>query len=190
MMLDLILKNRSYRRFDESYTIDQQTLRQLVNLGRLSASGRNAQPLKYLLSCTSEKNDKIFPTLAWAGYLKDWNGPEKGERPSAYIIMLCDTSISENYFCDHGIAAQSMLLGATELGLGGCIIMSIKKDELRKALSIPEQYEILQVLALGKPVEQVVLEVVKPDGDIKYWRDENLVHHVPKRTLEDIILNI
>jgi nitroreductase len=122
--------------------------------------------------------------------LKDWNGPVEGERPSAYIIILCDTDISSSAGVDHGIAAQSILLGATEMGLGGCIIGSIKRDRLREALDIPARYEILLVLAPGKPKEKVVLETAGDNGDIKYWRDSEGIHHVPKRHLDDIILDI
>ena len=188
MIKELIKKNRTYRRFYEDFAIERNTLEELVNLARLSASAANRQPLKYILSCEKDKNDLIFPTLAWAGYLKDWPGPDEEERPSAYIIMLLDTEISKNYWCDPGIAAQSILLGATEKGLGGCIFASVKKDELRSVLKINERYEILYVLAVGKPKEKVVLETVRTDRDIKYWRDNQGVHHVPKRSLREIIL--
>ena len=146
------------------------------------------QPLKYILSCEPEKNVLIFPHLAWAGYLRDWPGPSEGQSPSAYIIILIDTKIRDSVGGDHGIAAQSILLGATEKGLGGCIIGSVQRDELRKALDIPSHYKILLVLALGKPREKVVIETVTPSGDIKYWRDAEGIHHVPKRTLDDIII--
>jgi nitroreductase len=188
MLRDLILKNRSYRRFRESTAVDIETLNELVDLARLSGSAANLQPLKYVLSCEPARNALIFPHLAWAGYLQDWPGPAEGERPSAYIIILGDTDLTRRFHCDHGIAAQSIMLGATEKGLGGCMIGSIDRDELRAALSIPDRFEILLVLALGKPAEKVVLETVGPDGDIKYWRDAEDVHHVPKRALADIIL--
>jgi len=160
----------------------------MVNNARLSASARNSQSLKYIISSDATTNGLIFPCLAWAGYLKDWIGPEEGERPSAYIIMLNDTEITNNYFCDHGIAAQSILLTAVEKEFGGCIIASVNREKLRNELSIPDQYDIIQVIALGKPKETVVLDPLGPDGDIKYWRDENKVHHVPKRSLEEIVL--
>lgn len=130
----------------------------------------------------------IFPCLAWAGYLKDWPGPCEGERPSAYIIILGDTKISQYFGCDHGIAAQSILLGARDRGLGGCMIGSVRRQQLRKALDVPSRYEILLVLALGKPKETVVIEAVGPNGDIKYWRDSEGIHHVPKRSLDEIII--
>jgi nitroreductase len=188
MLKDLIAKNRSYRRFHQDEPIDLETLRALVDLARLSASGANRQPLKYILSADSPKNDLIFPCLAWAGYLRDWGGPQEGERPSAYIVILGDTTVSRSFSVDHGIAAQSILLGATERGLGGCIIASIQRDRLRQALGIDPRYEILLVLALGKPKETVVVDPVGPDGDIKYWRDDQDVHHVPKRALDDLIV--
>ena len=138
MLKDLILKNRSYRRFYQEVAIEHETLRELVDLARLSASGANRQPLKYILSCDPEKNGLIFPHLTWAAYLKDWPGPSEGERPSAYIIILGDTKISQAFGCDHGIAAQSILLGAREKGLGGCMHGSVRRDELSKALEIPQ----------------------------------------------------
>lgn len=185
----LILKNRSYRRFFQEKPSKLEILRELINLARLSPSASNLQPLKYILSNDPKKNDLIFPHLAWAGYLKDWPGPSEGERPSAYIIILGDTKISKSFGCDHGIAAQTILLGATEKGLGGCMIASIDEAGLRKALEIPNQYEILLVLALGKPKEKVKVEKVGPSGDIKYWRDKEGIHHVPKRSLQEIILD-
>jgi nitroreductase len=188
MIRELILKNRSYRRFHEEVGIRLETLRELVDLARLSASARNAQPLKYILSCEPERNLLIFLHLAWARDLAGWAGPPEGERASAYIVILGDTEISGSFGCDHGIAAQSIMLGATEKGLGGCIIASIEKEGLREVLQIPSRYEILLVLALGKPKETVVIETVEPAGGTKYWRDDEGVHHVPKRPLDDIII--
>lgn len=189
MIKDLILKNRSYRRFYQSERISKSQLAEWVDLARCSASGRNSQSLKYILSTDESLNAEIFELLVWAGYLSYWKGPEEGERPAAYIVMLHDTLISGNYFCDDGIAMQSILLGATEAGFGGCIIYSVNRNKLREMLKLSDQYEILYVLALGKPKETVVLEEIK-DNDIKYWRDENQVHHVPKRSLEEIILEV
>jgi len=188
MLKDLIAKSRSCRRFDEQVPVARETLRDLVELARLSPSAGNLQPLKYVLSCEPQKNALIFPHLAWAGYLKDWAGPAEGERPAAYIIILGDTEIAKDFGCDHGIAAQSILLGAREKGLAGCPIGLIQREKLRQALKIPPRYEILLVLALGKPKETIVLESIGPDGSIKYWRDTQGTHHVPKRALDDIIV--
>lgn len=184
---DLVKANRSYRRFDPRIAVEAATLRELVDLARLSASGANLQPLKYYLSGQPGTNSEIFSHLSWAGYLKGWNGPSEDERPTAYIVILGDARIKKSFGVDPGIAAQSILLGAAEKGLGGCIVGSIKRDALQKALHLPDHFEILLVIALGKPAETVVIEDVGPDGDIKYWRDENEVHHVPKRSLDDLV---
>jgi nitroreductase len=188
MLKDLITRSRSYRRFYQDQPVDLQTLRELVDLARLSPSGANFQSLKYILSCDPAKNAAIFEHLAWAGYLKEWPGPQEGERPAAYIILLGDTGVSKSFGCDHGIAAQSIMLGAVEQGLGGCIIGSVKRAELLQELGIPQQFEILLVLALGKPVEEVEIEPMPADGSVKYWRDGLRIHHVPKRSLDDVIV--
>jgi len=188
MLRDLVLRNRSYRRFRETEPVNLETLRDLVDLARCAASGANRQPLKYVLSADRERNARIFPHLAWAGYLADWPGPAEGERPAAYIVILGDTNIRREFGCDHGIAAQTILLGAAEQGFGGCMIGSIQREGLRRALAIPPEFEILLVIALGVPAETVVLEGLGPDGSIRYWRDAGGVHHVPKRSLGEIVL--
>ncbi len=185
---EMVKKNRSYRRFDESHTLSREILVDLVELARYTASGGNKQPLKYLLSADPETNAKIFPCLVWAGYLKEWPGPAEGERPTGYIVVLLDERISKDPGVDHGIAAQTILLGAVEKGLGGCILGSIDRERLRGALKIPTGFKILLVLALGRPAEKVVIEDMNPGDDFKYWRDEKGVHHVPKRSLEELIL--
>jgi nitroreductase len=184
---ELVLKNRSYRRFHENVPISEAQLREWIDLARLTASGGNKQPLRYVLACDPKTNAAVFENVGWAAYLRDWKGPEEGERPTAYIIILGDTAITASFGCDHGIAAQTILLGAVEQGWGGCMIGSVRHEQLRAALGIPAQYEILLVLALGKPKETVVIESVT-QGDIKYWRDGQGQHHVPKRALSEVIL--
>ncbi|HIJ66179.1 MAG TPA: nitroreductase family protein [Candidatus Hydrogenedentes bacterium] len=189
MLRDLVLCNRSYRRFDEDVSIDAGTLRELVDLARLTPSAANLQPLKYALSHTPDKNAQVFAQLAWAGYLEDWPGPAPGERPTAYIVILGDKEVSKGFGCDYGIAAQTMLLGAAEKGIGGCMFGSINRARLLEVLNLPpERYEVLLVVALGKPVETVVLDEVTEASGIKYWRDADGVHHVPKRALDDLIV--
>lgn len=186
MIRDLIVKNRSYRRFDHRIKIEKSQLLKWIDLARMSASGRNNQPLKYALVTDNLICGKIFPMLGWAGYLENWKGPATDERPVAYIAIIKDHSISENHYCDDGIALQSILLGAVEDGFGGCIIGSVNKRKAARLLKLEDRYEILWMLALGKPAEESVLETA--EGDIKYWRDENDVHHVPKRPIEEIVL--
>jgi nitroreductase len=188
MLRDLVLKTRTYRRFYERSPVSMETLKDLTGTARLTASAGNLQPLRYILSSNPETNEVIFRHLKWAAYIKDWVGPKPGERPAAYIVMLGDTSRARNFAWDQGIAAQTIMLGATELGLGGCMIGSFDRQGLRRDLDIEEQYELLLILAIGKPKEKVVLEQLEEDTDIKYYRDEHGHHHVPKRRLGDVIL--
>ncbi|MDA3814288.1 MAG: nitroreductase family protein [Candidatus Cloacimonetes bacterium] len=187
MVRDLIVKNRSYRRFYQSHKIEKTLLEDLIDLARLSPSAANLQRLRFKISNKELENEKIFSCLGWAGYLKDWNGPEDGERPAAYIIILSTEKKIEKVACDAGIASQSILLGAVESELRGCIFGSVKKEELRKLFKIPSALAICYVIALGKPKEIIKLENVE-NNDIEYWRDDNGMHHVPKRRLKDIII--
>jgi len=189
MLKDLVLKNRSYRRFEQTKPISKEILLEFIELARNSASGRNLQTLKYFIANEQNLNSLIFPTLAWAGYLKDWDGPSEGERPSAYIVMVEDTLVGKNLVHDQGIAAQTILLASVENGFGGCMIYTVKRKELAEILNLPAHLEIVLVLALGTPIEQVVIEPLPANGDIKYWRDGHQVHHVPKRSLKDIVIN-
>ena len=74
------------------------------------------------------------------------------------------------------------------MGLGGCMFAAINIKKIKKALNIAEHLEPKLVLALGKPVEEIQIDEIGKDGDIKYWRDENRVHHVPKRRVEELIV--
>ena len=186
----LLTNNRSYRRFHEDQPLDEKTLVGLVELTRLCPSAANRQPLKYLISWETEQNARIFPHLRWAAALAPWPGPAEGERPTGYVVILGDKRVAANFFCDHGIVAQSMLLGAAEQGLGGCMIGSIDRDGLRQTLAIPEHFEILLVLALGRPRETVVLEMDTSPDQVPYWRDSDGIHHVPKRPLEEILVRL
>ena len=187
MLGELIRNTRSCRRFYEDHPVSVEILKRLIKLAGMGGSARNVQPLKYIISSDTALNEKIFPHLGWAGYLSDWPGPVKGERPSAYIVCLLDTNISKEAECDLGIATQNILLSATDQGLAGCRIGSIS-PKLRKVLDLPDHLQIILVIALGKRKESVVLEDVGSDGDIKYWRDRSEVHHVPKRSLDEVIV--
>jgi nitroreductase len=193
MIKDLINFNRSYRRFFENEKIEREVLVELIDLARLSPSPKNLQALKFIICNEQFENNNIFPTLAWAGYLNDWKGPETGERPAAYVIILADKTISSDFIKDYtqtacGIAAQSILLGAAEKGIGGCMIANIQRKKLQEKIGINDSYEILMVIALGKPKEIVVIDEIDKSGSIRYWRDSNQTHHVPKRNLSELIL--
>lgn len=184
----LTLNNRSYRRFRENYPVPLQFMTEWVDNARQTGSAANKQPLRYRIVSGKEDCAKVFDTLKWAGYLTDWDGPEPGERPTGYIVMTCDTTVSSTQQCqiDTGIAAQTILLGAVEEGFGGCMILSFAKQSLIDALDIPDHLDPVLVIALGRPTEVVQLVDMEND-DVKYYRDENKVHYVPKRKLEDVL---
>lgn len=184
---ELVLKNRSYRRFDQSKKISLEQLKSWVDLARISPSGTNRQALKYALIANEAKNEEIFSALKWAGYLPEWDGPVEGEKPTAYIAVLQDKKIMPTLMGDQGIQVQTILLAAVEAGFGGCILGAIDRAAIAEVLDLPEHLEILWVIALGVPAEEIHLTEVGADGDIKYYRDEKTVHYVPKRSLEEIV---
>lgn len=191
MIKNLVEKTRTVRRFVEEKTLPLLLLQDLVELARLSGSARNGQVLKYMIVTEEEQRKLVFPYLGWAGYLSDWKGPEPGERPAAYILCYLDKNIlkgseKEAQF-DLGIATQSMLMGAAEQGIMGCRIGNFS-PKLQEVFEVPEGFDLLLVLALGAPAEEVILELVGMEGDIKYWRDDKGKHHVPKRGLSEILL--
>lgn len=188
MLTDLLIKSRSYRRFDESVKISQETLRDLIEATRYCPSAANRQPLKYRLVFEETETAQVFDCLKFAAYLRDWSGPAKGERPTAYVVVLGNETVSKFSEVDAGIAMQTILLRATEMGLGGCIFASIQREKLRQILALDESYQISYVIALGKPAEICVIEPLGEDGDIKYYRDAEDVHHVPKRELDDLLI--
>lgn len=188
MIKELVTKSRSYRRFYEE-SIPYDTLKELIEIARYVPSTVNSQPLKFRPINDKDGNAKVFSTLAWAGLLKEWNGPEEGERPSAYVIILGDLSVGKNKHLDVGITAQTIMLGAAEKGLGGCMFGSIQREKLASLLDIDtERYSVELVLALGKPKEEVRIVDLPENGSTAYYRDENGVHYVPKRSVEDLII--
>ena len=187
MIAELVRRGRSVRRFRQAEAVPIETLEGLVELARLAPSAGNKQPLKYALSCAPGMNTQIFACLGWAAYLKDWPGPAEGERPAAYIVVLGDTALGASFDCDLGIAAQTIVLAAAEQGLGACMIGSIDRGALGRAIATGPGLKVLLVIALGRPGEEIVLETVGADGDVRYWRDARGVHHVPKRRLQEVV---
>ncbi|ASW44180.1 nitroreductase family protein [Clostridium isatidis] len=188
MFKDLVKKSRSYRRFYGDKKITKDQLKELVELVRYTPSAANLQPLKYILVCEEEINKKVYETLSWAGYLREWDGPIESERPTAYVIMLRDKTLTKKQSADEGICAQTICLGAAEVGLGGCILGSINRAKLTENLNISDDFEIALVIALGYPKENVIIEDMDEGGSIKYYRDEEGNHYVPKRSLEELIV--
>ncbi|MBI9081895.1 MAG: nitroreductase family protein [Pseudodesulfovibrio sp.] len=184
----LVAQNRTRRKFDESRPVDVKILTELVDIARFAPSGMNRQPLKFVVCANAVRCGEVFPLLGWAGYLKDWSGPASGERPTGYIVILLDKDIADTPGCDHGIVSQTIMLGAVEKGYGGCIIGTVNRKKLVKVLDIPDNLEVLLVLALGVPVEDVVIEPLPTDGKIEYWRGMDGKHHVPKRSLDELLV--
>jgi len=192
-MQEIIAKTRTFRRFVQKETISIATLHELIDLARMGGSARNGQPWQYMVVNTPELCAKIFPYLAWAGYLSDWPGPVEGERPSAYVLCLLNKKrlrgpLGEAQF-DLGVASQNLLLGAMEKRIGGCRIGAFNA-KLAEIFELPEELTLSLVIALGKPRETVIVEECKDDDDIRYWRDEHGVHHVPKRSLESCLVTL
>ena len=188
ILKDLVLHNRSYRKFynDKKVTADQ--LKQLIDLARLTPSSKNRQPLKYILVTNDNEVSFVSCQLKWAKFLKDWDGPDDNEKPPTYIIMLLDKNINAKADIDAGIAAQTILLGAVEEQLGGCIIRSVNRDTISQYYNLPTHLEIIQVIAVGYPNQKIELTVPKEASSVKYYEDSNAIHYVPKRKLEDIII--
>lgn len=186
----LLEEDRSIRRFDANREISIEELEKLVELTRYCSSGRNLQPLRYRIVHIKEDRDKVYPLLKWAGYLTDWDGPEPQERPVAYLVQCLDTRLGKNCLCDDGLQLQTITLGARALGIGACIIKAFNAPALSKELGLEEYYEPRYVLALGYPVEKVVLEDMsgESDADYKYYRTVDRVHHVPKRPLSELLI--
>jgi nitroreductase len=192
-MQEIIAKTRTFRRFVEKERLSTAFLEELIDLARLGGSARNCQPWQYMVVNTPDMCEKIFPFLGWAGYLTDWKGPVPGERPSAYILCLLNSkwlNVPESLAqFDLGIATQNILLGAMEKRIGGCRIGAFS-PKLAELFVIPEHLKISLVIALGKPRETVIIEDCSNDDDIRYWRDDNGVHHVPKRPLESCLIEL
>ncbi|ETR73511.1 MAG: Nitroreductase family protein [Candidatus Magnetoglobus multicellularis str. Araruama] len=186
----LVQRTRSCRRFNQDPLVDAALLESCVKLARMTASAANLQPLKYILSCNANTNQAIYDCLGWAGYLKDWPGPVPDERPTGYIVMLGDQHIAKNFDMDIGIAAQTIMLGAYNQGFAGCMLANIRHQQLSHHLEIADHLKILLVLALGAPKESIVIEPVNADGNCQYYRDEQGIHHVPKRSLDELIVHI
>lgn len=160
----------------------------MIECARLCPSSANLQALKFRCVFEEAECEKVFLETRWAGYLKNEVIPPKGNEPAAYIIVCNDKTIAKNpvpFYKDTGIVSQAIMLRATEMGYGGCMIGSFCEENIKSALSLPDDLEITLVLALGKAAEEP--EIVDCHGDIKYYR-ENGTHYVPKRPLSEIII--
>ena len=190
MLTDLLMKNRSYRGYDHSRSVTKAELVSLVEAARLCPSSGNIQPLKYYLANEPAIVDRIQAETKWARSLPEMVLPHPGKEPTAFIVICQDTDIDSNlsrFQRDVGIVAQTMLLRATELGLGGCMIGSFSAGSVHDTLTLAKNIKPILIIAVGKPDEEVILTDTK-DGNTVYFRDEDDRHYVPKRALTDMII--
>lgn len=191
ILKDLLKQDRSYRGYDESRKITREELEDFVDCARYAPSSVNMQPFKYLLVYETEEVDRLQALTSWARGLPELNLPREGHRPTAFIVICQDTSLFESiprFQKDVGIVAHTLLLAATEKGLGGCMIGNYDAGKVKKEMNLPEQFMPVLVVAFGKPDETIVLKDLEPGAPTAYYRDENDVHYVPKRTLEEVII--
>ena len=186
-VLNLIAKTRSYRRYKESTKVPMSKLIYLAEAARVVGSAKNAQRLRLLL-VNDERCDTIFENIRFAANL-NWNGPERGQRPPAYIVVMTEDEPDTNLAIDIGIAAEAMLITATEEGLGGCMFRSFDREKLGSALG-KAPYMPALVIAIGVPDEVVIIQDINParENPMMYFRDTYGHHLVPKISLETLVL--
>ena len=186
--LDTLLhRNRSYRAFDPSRTVPEAELRDILRAVTLTASGMNRQALRFRL-VTGLEAAAVLPHITLGGALPQEHLPHPGSEPGAFIVVCATVPEDRALDMDIGFAAQSILLRATEKGLGGVFILNLRRDALKAALGLT--LDPLAVIAIGKPAEPVFLRPVTPgekDPDLRYYRKEG-VHYVPKLSVDDLVL--
>lgn len=188
--LELATEARTCRRFDESKPLTENNLRWLIKCARVTPSTRNAQELRFILVTQGAVCDRLFPLTRWAGALKDWDGPEKGERPTAFIAVLMPQKGGDLLWVDTGMACQTIQLAATSRGWGACVMQSFDHKAASELLAPPEEFKIVLLIALGVAGEKRVVDEMPIDGSFVYWRDKEQTHHVPKRSIDELILRV
>jgi len=184
-LYELILSRRSIRQFRQD-PIARKILQKLVDAARLAPSGANRQPLEFVVVDEDMVKKDLSPSLNWAGYITPQGNPKPEYAPTAYIIVLANTTIrAKGYEWDAGAAIENIILSAKEEGIGSCWIASVDREHVRKILQIPGNCSIDSVVALGYPAEQPVTEILV--DSVEYWKDDKGQLHVPKRTLESVI---
>jgi nitroreductase len=178
-----ITKRRTIRKYKQ-HEIPEELLKNLVNAARLAPSAMNKQPLEYVIINNAELREQIFENVRWAGYIAPRGNPQKGERPTAYILILIRKDLKTAYTChDIGASAQNIMLQAIEYDIGSCWIGSLNREKIGEILSVPEKYEVDTLIALGYKDEEA--EYFDSDETIKYDKIEGK-YKVPKRKLEQI----
>ena len=184
--LDTLLHhNRSYRGYDPARTVTEAELQELVKVTALTASGMNRQPLRFRLVTEAEAG-KVLPHITLGAALPEEHLPKPGTEPRAFLVICSAVPEDRVVDIDLGFAGQSILLKATEMGLGGIFILNFRKEAVREALGLP--LDPVAVIAIGKPAESVYLQPVTGENpSLRYYRKDG-VHFVPKLTLEQLII--
>ncbi len=185
---EAVKERHTIRKFTQEPPVREELL-QIVDSARLAPYGANAQPLKYAIVTDEGKRRELYPYIKYAGFLKDWD-PAFEECPTAFIVILNDTAIkpTAKSECDSGIALASMCLAARELGYGSVCLGAINRAEIKKTLGLDERYDITYLLGIGYPAQTG--EVFDYTDDLKYYFDENGNVHVPKRTMDEVLVEV
>ncbi|MEW6009267.1 MAG: nitroreductase family protein [Candidatus Omnitrophota bacterium] len=180
-----IISRRSIRKFKQKQ-IPKKVIEKILESARLGPSAANLQPCEFIVVDEPERKGELFSALKWAGYIAPSGNPSKEERPLTYIVTITDSRKSKDWaLIDASIAMENMILTAWNEGIASCWLGAIDKERIRQILAVPSYYNVEFVLALGYSAEKSVLEEYK--RDVKYWKDDSGVMHVPKRSLKDIV---
>ncbi len=181
----LLARNRSYRGYDKKVVVGMSTLEKIVAVNTKIPSARNQQVLRFKLVTRDSGADKVLANIKMGGALPELHLPFEGTEPEAFIIVCSTEPESKLVDIDLGIAAQSMLLKAVDLGLNGLMIGAFNKSAITEAFALP--CEPLLILAVGKGAETIRLTEIREGESHRYYR-ENGIHYVPKVSLSDLLL--
>jgi nitroreductase len=180
----LLQHNRSYRGYDANFKVREDQLRRIIEVATLCPSARNQQVLRFR-PVLGDEAASMLKYIRLGGALPELHLPFAGSEPNAFIVICSSVEESKYVDIDLGIAAQSMLLQAVEIGLGGICIGAFDHEPLKELLGL--KYEPLLVLAIGRPAERIELKECGEGDNLTYYR-EGGVHYVPKIKVDDIIL--
>lgn len=146
-VFDAIQARKSVRAYD-SRPVPKETIDKILESGRLAPSAMNYQPWHFVV-VTDPKKREVLSEGRYAKFLAE----------SPVVIVGCaNTKKSPKWSTvDVTIAMQQMVLAATAEGLGTCWIGSFSEDSVRTLLEVPEEYNIVAMLAVGYPREKLDL---------------------------------
>ena len=185
---ELISRARTCRRFKGEHRLSSETLAELVDHARLSASARNHQVLRFITIADKDTCEAMNALVVMGGSLTPEQRATARQHPGGFIVIAGPEKMDDFALMDVGIAAQSINLAAGEAGLACCMIGAVKKNEAAALLDLPKGLQVRLVLALGEPDEVRRLVGRRSDGTLTYYRDENDEHCVPKISLDEAII--